>query len=528
MNERYPDATAEEIAREDTCIICREEMRPYALANRVNGAPEQAARNPVAERMRAKKLPCGHVLHFACLRSWLERQQICPTCRQPVVPNGHTPPASAGQGVANAAAGQLPVAVPGQPAVDQANQENAQPPEGQNRFRMLNLGPLRIGFGAGRGDLVNDMAQQINDQARPLHPGNQDHAQQYGFGFGFGRPRAAPATRTGVANVHTQLNVIEQRLQQEISELRMAANELHVVRNLEAELNRLRSLRQAAAGQPVTAPTALQPAPPPGVAPPVAIRPAQTLVFNPQQPILTAGIEALPEGLTIPPGWTMMPLRRVNTMGHAAAPAMSNSTSTPANPQPISAQGRTPTAHPSLPHLTASQPSSAAGARLEGPSLMSSPNHGPQHRRDGTSDNSNNAVQTSATGSAMTNGDGVLLGLDSSGAPAAIPSAGTPNPTPTANQNYEDSTTNLPTWGLSVPLPAHMSSQPSVPAQNGEGATGRERTGDALATAKDVAAIAPTGNGIKHDARGESVASSSSSEGKSKAATVEDLIEDVD
>src|SRR5436853_6947662 len=70
MNERYPDATAEEIAREDTCIICREEMRPYELANGGN-APEQDARNAVAERMRPKKLPCGHILHFACLRSWL-------------------------------------------------------------------------------------------------------------------------------------------------------------------------------------------------------------------------------------------------------------------------------------------------------------------------------------------------------------------------------------------------------------------------------------------------------------------------
>jgi E3 ubiquitin-protein ligase synoviolin len=24
-------------------------------------------------------LPCGHIFHFHCLRSWLERQQTCPT-----------------------------------------------------------------------------------------------------------------------------------------------------------------------------------------------------------------------------------------------------------------------------------------------------------------------------------------------------------------------------------------------------------------------------------------------------------------
>jgi hypothetical protein len=33
----------------------------------------------------AKKLLCGHLFHVHCLRSWLERQQTCPTCRAPVV-----------------------------------------------------------------------------------------------------------------------------------------------------------------------------------------------------------------------------------------------------------------------------------------------------------------------------------------------------------------------------------------------------------------------------------------------------------
>lgn len=40
----------------------------------------------------AKKLICGHLFHMHCLRSWLERQHTCPTCRAPVVPpeNGTT------------------------------------------------------------------------------------------------------------------------------------------------------------------------------------------------------------------------------------------------------------------------------------------------------------------------------------------------------------------------------------------------------------------------------------------------------
>ncbi|GBG60630.1 hypothetical protein CBR_g8650 [Chara braunii] len=61
--DKFPEATQEELGRGDaTCIICREEMSS------------------------AKKLPCGHLFHILCLRSWLERHMTCPTCRAPVLP----------------------------------------------------------------------------------------------------------------------------------------------------------------------------------------------------------------------------------------------------------------------------------------------------------------------------------------------------------------------------------------------------------------------------------------------------------
>jgi len=64
MNTLYPDATAEELESSDNvCIICREEM----------AAPT------------AKKLPCNHIFHRSCLRSWFQRQQTCPTCRLDVL-----------------------------------------------------------------------------------------------------------------------------------------------------------------------------------------------------------------------------------------------------------------------------------------------------------------------------------------------------------------------------------------------------------------------------------------------------------
>ncbi|KAJ8015065.1 hypothetical protein DPEC_G00022260 [Dallia pectoralis] len=77
MNTLYPDATPEDLqASDNVCIICREEM--------VTGA---------------KKLPCNHIFHSSCLRSWFQRQQTCPTCRMDVLrasnPNAAPPPAQA-------------------------------------------------------------------------------------------------------------------------------------------------------------------------------------------------------------------------------------------------------------------------------------------------------------------------------------------------------------------------------------------------------------------------------------------------
>lgn len=65
MNTLYPDATQEELqAADNVCIICREEMTTAS-----------------------KKLPCNHIFHTACLRSWFQRQQTCPTCRLNILRN---------------------------------------------------------------------------------------------------------------------------------------------------------------------------------------------------------------------------------------------------------------------------------------------------------------------------------------------------------------------------------------------------------------------------------------------------------
>ncbi len=63
-------------------------------------APASAA--AAVTNVTPKKLSCGHIFHFRCLRSWLERQQSCPTCRRmilddepEVAPAQAQPPAAA-------------------------------------------------------------------------------------------------------------------------------------------------------------------------------------------------------------------------------------------------------------------------------------------------------------------------------------------------------------------------------------------------------------------------------------------------
>lgn len=102
MESRYASATAQELEdmSDKTCIICREEMTPAQLPQAPEreepqqGHPENrrgTAQSPaqrfvqlfklrrVAVNETPKKLSCGHVFHFNCLKTWLERQQSCPT-----------------------------------------------------------------------------------------------------------------------------------------------------------------------------------------------------------------------------------------------------------------------------------------------------------------------------------------------------------------------------------------------------------------------------------------------------------------
>ncbi|KAI9143300.1 hypothetical protein BKA69DRAFT_1063400 [Paraphysoderma sedebokerense] len=89
MDQRYPNATADDLNRlsDRTCIICREDM--WAEGEVRPAEDERPVGNQQRRGQIPKKLPCGHIFHFSCLRSWLERQQSCPTCRRPVLENNN-------------------------------------------------------------------------------------------------------------------------------------------------------------------------------------------------------------------------------------------------------------------------------------------------------------------------------------------------------------------------------------------------------------------------------------------------------
>ncbi|KAL4913839.1 hypothetical protein BDW62DRAFT_157330 [Aspergillus aurantiobrunneus] len=328
MNERYPDATAEEVAREEVCIICREEMTHWQPRDR------PVAR--VSERLRPKKLPCGHILHFSCLRSWLERQQNCPTCRRPVIaPPGTQEAAGVNQGQRNGGAGQ-------QQDVPRGNQ-----PAGRNgladglpRARIYQFGPFRIGFGAGRGDLFNNLHQQIHQGNAPWQQANNPNpggARQIGFGFGFGRPppqppapaatQAVPTPTSNVPNLQIQLLQMEQQIVTEINSLRVTADQLNLVRLLQTELQRLRTLQsQQTDTQNNISPISSLPIP--STSPTTT---HQQFVSDPGTSSMGPDDPRLPEGLTLPQGWTLVPL-------HSAQPELSRSLNDIANTAlPVSA-----------------------------------------------------------------------------------------------------------------------------------------------------------------------------------------------
>lgn len=343
MNKRYGDATVEDIEREDTCIICREEMRPWSVTNpqappvAPGALPPARPAAPVNERSRPKKLPCGHILHLGCLRSWLERQQVCPTCRRPVVENARAARNAAnnanpgGQG-ARPPGGHHPGGAGAAPA------PGARPPG--RGMRMLNLGPLRVGFGQANLEDIEALGGG--------RPGDQNAARVYGLELGFPRRQQPQPQFPEVANnpgsIHDHLQQIEQQITTEIRDLQVMEQELQLVRLLQTELARLRLLQ-------IPGPTA--DSQPHGGLRGTRQAASSTIPHIQQHAAradtlpIPAGSADLPPGVVIPEGWTLLPLQRTDGSG-----AMASGTTRPTDTRPIPTPTTTQQSTSSIPQIS--------------------------------------------------------------------------------------------------------------------------------------------------------------------------------
>ncbi|KAJ2820563.1 E3 ubiquitin-protein ligase hrd1 [Coemansia sp. 'formosensis'] len=88
MHLRYPTVSQDDLdaMSDTTCIICRDDMTgPSQEQADIWNSERRAGLSQNLSGDTPKRLPCSHVFHFNCLRSWLERQQSCPTCRHSVL-----------------------------------------------------------------------------------------------------------------------------------------------------------------------------------------------------------------------------------------------------------------------------------------------------------------------------------------------------------------------------------------------------------------------------------------------------------
>ncbi|RMY14869.1 hypothetical protein D0868_01207 [Hortaea werneckii] len=386
MNTRYPDATTEEI-RGDACIVCRESMvsweQPADGQAQPDGQPPAPAPAPQRRRdegLRAKKLPCGHILHLRCLKAWLERQQVCPTCRRPVV----TQP-EAGQQAQPGQPGQANVpGVPGMPGAPGAGGAGQQRPAAQNRARIFNLGPIRIGFLNGPGDQIQNIVNQMRnpqaaqdaDAAIPGAPqqGPNHLGLQVPYATGAaGQPGVAGLRGRSPVSTQVQMLQLEQRLMHDAHNLGIEQQQLSTLRMMEAELARLRA-SHLPAHQPVGTQAAAQRQQVglqqgvPGFNVPFGSVPEYPLSGNHQQTMMS-GDENLPQGLVLPEGWSLLPLRRQNLgtlapQGAYQVPQQQQSSQQP----PIQTTTNGPTAGP-----TAQQPTDAPPRELQQQTQASGP-----------------------------------------------------------------------------------------------------------------------------------------------------------
>ena len=91
LDDRLPGVSVQDLRDHDNvCIVCMDDLVHVRGKEKHDHKNEnEAGENTITQAdidgakraKRAKKLPCGHMLHLQCLKNWMERSQTCPICR---------------------------------------------------------------------------------------------------------------------------------------------------------------------------------------------------------------------------------------------------------------------------------------------------------------------------------------------------------------------------------------------------------------------------------------------------------------
>lgn len=156
--------------------------------------------------------------------------------------------------------------------------------------------------------------------------------------------------------IQHHLQHIEHHITHELNSLRVSAEQLQLVRQLQAELQRLQNIQASSPHshvpmsqtaplnhttpmpQAVPLPQATQPTPasfsPLSVPSPSAVAMQRRFMPDPNVSALRAGDARLPDGLTLPPGWTLTPLRSAEHAGAHPPGITPTPTATQSSSQP--------------------------------------------------------------------------------------------------------------------------------------------------------------------------------------------------